>query len=115
MNIIEKYHFGKIIINGDKYSKDLIVFPDEIKEKWWRKEGHSLHMEDLSVLDENKPEILVIGTGSYGRMTVPDDVIKELNSRGIVVIIKKTSEAVEEYNKLLKEQKKVAAALHLTC
>ncbi len=115
MNTIDKYRFGKIVVGGETFSRDLIIFPDEIKTKWWRKDGHSLHLEDLAILDEKKIDVLVVGTGSYGKMNVPSDVIQKLNERNIVVVAKKTSEAVEEYNKLVKENKIVAAALHLTC
>ncbi len=115
MNTIEKYRFGKIVVSGESFSKDLIIFPDEIKTKWWRKDGHSLHLDDLAILEKKKIDVLVVGTGSYGKMIVPSDVIQKLNKRNIVVVVKNTSEAVEEYNKLIKEDKIVAAALHLTC
>ena len=115
MNIIEKYNFGRIKISGESYSSDLIVFPDEIKKKWWRKEGHSLCIEDLVELEGKQIDVLVVGTGAQNKMEVPADVIQVLNGKNIAVIVKKSSEAVEEYNKLVKENKKVAAALHLTC
>jgi len=112
---IEKYSFGSIIVNGKKYTRDLIIFPNKIRENWWRKEGHKLHLEDLKEVLEYKPEILVIGTGAYGIMRVPDDVIKKLTEAGIRVIVKKTKEACEAFNTLIKEGKNVVAALHLTC
>ena len=115
MNIIEKYHFGKIKVSGKSYFSDLIIFPEEIKRKWWRKEGHSLCMEDLVELEGKNTEILIVGTGSNNMMNVPQNVIQELNKKDIIVIVKKTPDAVNEYNKLVKENKKVAAALHLTC
>ena len=115
MNIIEKYHFGKIKVSGKSYFSDLIILPEEIKRKWWRKEGHSLCMEDLVELEDKDIEILVVGTGSNNMMNVPQNVIQELNEKDIIVIVKRTSEAVDEYNKLVKENKNVAAALHLTC
>ncbi len=115
MNIIEKYHFGKIKVSGKSYFSDLIIFSDDIKRKWWRKEGHSLCMEDLVELEGKETEILIIGTGSNNMMDVPAEVIQELGKRGITVSVKRTPEAVDEYNKLVKENKKVAAALHLTC
>ena len=115
MNIIEKYHFGKIKVSGKSYFSDLIIFPDEIKRKWWRKEGHSLCMEDLVELEGKETEILIVGTGSNNMMDVPTEVIQELKKKEITVLVKKTPDAVEEYNKLVKENKNVAAALHLTC
>ncbi len=115
MNLVENYRFGKIVINGQKYNKDLIVFPDEIKTNWWRKDGHSLCLEDLTSIYNIKTDVLVVGIGSSGVMKVPSDVIQELNQKEIDVIVLKTPEAVEEYNRLAKEGKHVAGAFHLTC
>ena len=115
MNLVEDYSFGRIKVSGKTYFRDLIIFPDEILENWWRKEGHNLCIEDLKEVLKRKPEILIIGTGYAGVMKVPREVINELEARGIKVIVKKTKEACEEFNKLVKEGKKVAAALHLTC
>ncbi|MEO0254757.1 MAG: MTH938/NDUFAF3 family protein [candidate division WOR-3 bacterium] len=112
---IEKYDFGEIIINGKKYTRDLIIFPDKIKENWWRKEGHSLCIEDLKEVIEYKPEILIIGTGYSGVMEVKEEVIKELERNNIKVIIKKTKEAVNIFNEYMDRNKKVVCALHLTC
>lgn len=112
---IQHYSFGKIIVDGKKYSSDLILFPDKIKENWWRKEGHKLHLEDLVDVIEYKPEILIVGTGAFGVMKVPENVIKKLEKRGIRVIIKRTKDACNEFNKLIDADKKVVAALHLTC
>ncbi|MHA1616606.1 MAG: Mth938-like domain-containing protein [Candidatus Njordarchaeales archaeon] len=115
MPIIEDYEFGEIKIGGQKYRSDVIVFPDKVSEDWWRIEGHNLHIEDLWEVIEYKPEILVIGTGYYGRMDVPREVILELEKKGIRVIVAHTREAVEIYNRYLREGRKVVAALHLTC
>ena len=115
MNLVESYRFGKIVINGQKYNKDLIVFPDEVRTNWWRKNGHSLCLEDLTVLDDIKTDFLIVGIGSAGVMKVPSEVIQELKQKEIEVIVLKTPEAVEEYNRLVKEGKQVAAAFHLTC
>ena len=115
MNSIEKYHFGKIVVSGKSYSSDLIIFKDFIKEKWWRKEGHKLHREDLEVLKNRDLEVLVIGTGSIGKMEVPEEVIKELEDKSLRVIIHKSADAVTKYNKLVNSAAKAALAIHLTC
>ena len=115
MNKIEDYQFGKIVINGKTYTKDIVVFPEEIKENWWRKEGHSLHMEDLEYILTKTIEILIIGTGEQGILKVPERLIQELKEKGIEIVAEKTVKAVTEFNKLVKEQKQVVAALHLTC
>lgn len=115
MNVVDEYDFGRIKVSGKTYFRDLIIFPDEILPNWWRKEGHNLCIEDLEAVLKRKPEVLVIGNGYSGAMRVPKDVISKLENMGIKVIVKRTKDAVREYNKLVKEGKRVAAALHLTC
>lgn len=115
MQLIEKYRFGLIQINGKEFSNDVIIFPEEVIPNWWRKEGHNLHMEDLQEIMVKKPDILVIGRGYNGVMKVPKSLIRELEGKGITTLVRNSNEAVKEYNKLLKEGKRVAAVFHLTC
>ena len=114
MNFIDEYHFGKIIVNGMTYQKDIIIFPDYIQDQWWRVEGHNLQIFDLDSVISYKPEILFIGTGMYGLMRVDDQVIKKLKDAGInKIFVDKTKKICEEYNSEKVPQK--IAALHLTC
>jgi hypothetical protein len=108
--MITSYSFGNITISNQKFIKDLIIYPDHINSNWKRAIGHLLTEADIVEILDYKPEILIIGTGSRGLMKV-DDKIKNLE---LELIIKKTAEAVIEYNKIYKD-KKVVAALHLTC
>ena len=112
--VIESYNFGKIIINGEEYNSDIIIYKNSIDDKWWRRESHILRIEDIKKILENKPAILIIGTGYYGLMKVPLELIKYLETNNIEVITKKTKDACDEYNKL-HQKKNVVAAFHLTC
>ncbi|GAI69658.1 unnamed protein product, partial [marine sediment metagenome] len=112
--IINSYSFGSITIDGKNYRSDVIIFPDKINSRWWRKSGHLLSDEDIGEILKYKPEMLIIGTGTSGLMMVDQKVKDKLNSLGIRFIIKKTAEAVEQYNKLEKKDK-VVCAFHLTC
>jgi hypothetical protein len=112
--MIDSYDFGRIVIDGKHYNSDLIVFPDKVRDGWWRKEGHRLHVEDLKDVLEAKPEVLVVGTGYYGLMKVPPETRKHVESEGIELIAQKTTEACKTFNRLVKSRK-VVAALHLTC
>ncbi len=111
---VEHYGFGVIRLDGREFRHDVIVYGDFVK-KWWRKEGHRVQLEDVEDLFELKPDVVVIGTGYYGVMKVDSDVIEKLREEGIEVICEESKRAVETYNKLLKEGKKVALAIHLTC
>lgn len=110
--MIESYEFGKMKIAGKIYTSDLIVFPDRIIEKWWRKEGHRLCLEDLKDVIEFKPEVLVIGTGYNARMMVPGELMETLEKIGIKTIALPTQDAVKVFNET--KAKKVGA-FHLTC
>ena len=112
--MIELYNFGKIIINSEEYHSDIIIYKNSIDDKWWRRESHNLCIEDIKKIMDNKPETLIIGTGYYGLMKVPLELIKYLKSNNIEVIIKKTKAACDEYNTLY-QKKNVVAAFHLTC
>jgi hypothetical protein len=113
--MIDSYRFGEITIDGVRYSTDLIILPSRIRENWWRREGHRLCIEDLDEILEERPEILVVGTGYSGLMRVPREVIDRLREGGIEVIVQRTLEAWKTYNRLLSEGRRVAAAFHLTC
>lgn len=112
--MIESYSFGEIVIDGEKYTNDVIIFPNHVKSSWWRKEGHSLHPEDLEEVVESSPEVLVVGTGAYGRMTVPKEAREHVESNGIELIAEKTERACETYKEIA-DEKEAVAALHLTC
>lgn len=113
--MINSYRFGNITVKDAKYNADLIIFPDHVEDKWWRLKGHELHVSDLKSVFDYEPEVLVVGKGAYGLMKITEEAVKLLDEKDIRVVARKTKEACEEFNFLLKEGKKVVAALHLTC
>lgn len=114
MLMIDTYSFGLVVVNGRRYSSDVIVYRDRVRENWWRRSGHHLSIEDIEEVIEERPEVLIIGTGSSGVMKVPKEVVEFIRGRGIEVHVLRTKEACELFNKLEKTRN-VVAALHLTC
>lgn len=112
--MIESYSFGEITIDGEKYTNDVIIFPDRVKGNWWRKEGHRLRPEDIRDVIETSPDTLIIGTGANGRMTVPADTRNYIKSENIDLIVEKSGQAVEKFNEIAGEENTIAA-IHLTC
>ena len=110
---INEYSFGHIVIDGEEHTKDVIVLPERVVANWWRKDGHSLVMEDLEAVLADLGKHLVIGSGAYGRMQPDPRTIEALKARGIDVEIFETPEAVSRYSEL--DSKTTTAALHLTC
>ena len=113
---IEEYEFGRLQVDGQTYTSDVIIWPGGINDSWWRERGHSLCMDDLSDLQDKDLDVLVIGTGARGVMNVPQDILEELQNRYDEVHVTTTDEACETFNDLAQNgEKRVAAALHLTC
>ena len=110
---IEGYRFGRIVVDGEEQTRDVIVLPDRIVANWWRAEGHSLVLEDLEDVLEELPRHLLVGTGAYGRMLPEPETLERLRERGIEVEALPTGEAVRRYGEL--DSRATAAALHLTC
>lgn len=112
---IESYSFGVMKVDGKEYKQDLIVFPDRVRSNWWRKQGHSLAVEDVRDVMEFKPELLVVGTGDSGMMDIPAATEKALHDAGIEVIAQNTVQAYSIFNEQIKNGKNVVGAFHLTC
>ena len=112
--MIDEYNFGRIVIDGKIYTSDVIIFPDRVRDEWWREDGHSLSLKDIKEVLARKPDILIIGTGSAGLMRVPFPVVDEIRNRGIKLIIEKTGAAVQTYNRLYQDNT-IVGAFHLTC
>jgi hypothetical protein len=112
--MIDSYEFGVIVINGRRYSSDVIIYPDRVKDDWWRKEGHQLCIGDLEDVVENKPDVIVVGIGDPGLMRVLPETEEHIKSQKIKMIVQSTREACRTYNQL-SSSRKVIALLHLTC
>ena len=110
---LEGYEFGRVIVDGEEQTRDVIVLPGRVVSNWWRNDGHSLVLDDLDDVLDELPERLVVGTGHDGRMRPDPAAIQELRERGVEVEVLRTPEAVRRYGEL--NPAAAAAALHLTC
>jgi hypothetical protein len=111
---IDDYQFGRIVIDGRTYTSDVIIYPDRVDASWWRQTGHRLVPEDLPDVLNDPPEVLVVGEGKPGLMSVPSAARRRFEDAGMEVIIEPTTQAWQTYNRLRLE-KRTVAALHLTC
>ena len=113
--MIESYTFGRMEVNGHTYTSDLIIYPDKIpQDSWWRDTGHRLSLKDIQDVLKEKPEVIIIGTGFTGLMKVEEEVKQYAQDNMIVLVIKKTKNAVQNFNEIA-TKKKTVGAFHLTC
>jgi hypothetical protein len=110
---IDSYRFGEIVIDGISHRKDVLILSDRVIPNWWRQSGHNLTIQDLGILLQEKPATIVIGTGAFGRMKVPDETRKALEDASCSLIIEPSKAACDSYNQL--RDPTAVAAIHLTC
>jgi hypothetical protein len=110
---IDQYEFGRIVIDGREETRDLIILPNRVVRNWWRRDGHTLVLDDLAEVLGELPSHLVVGTGADGRMRPDPQAIRQLQNRGLAVEALPTGQAVRRFGEL--DPANTAAALHLTC
>jgi len=113
--MITDFSFGKIVVNGKTYSDDIKIVGGQVISDWWRKRGHRVDVEDVADILESRPDIVVIGKGSPGLMKSSSSLRDYLNVNNVELIEKKTAKAIEVFNKLYQEGKRVAAGFHINC
>ena len=111
---IQQCGFGKLVVGGETYTDDLIVFGDRIGPRWWRQDGHLVQLADLVEALAAEPEALIIGTGTQQCLKVAPEVVAHAMKAGIELLIFDTRSACQTFNRL-SGQRRVVALLHLTC
>jgi hypothetical protein len=112
---IDQYKFGRILIDNTEYTEDLIVSRRNIRPNWRRRNGHALCPDDIrSVVEEEHPEVLVVGKGRFGRMRILPETLEFLRSEGVVCVAHNTDSACKKFNELI-DRKNIVGAFHLTC
>ncbi len=116
--MIDKYTFGLVVVGGREYDYDVEVRWTGEVLRWWRKEGHIFDVEDVQRAVAQNPDVIILGTGSWGVAQVTEECKESIKEKGIELIIDKTDKAIKSFNAIVQnaiEKKKVIALLHLTC
>jgi len=114
VNTIDSYQFGLIVVSGKKYTSDVIIFPDRVRDNWGRKTGHQLCLKDIGEVMTENLEVLVVGTGASGLMEVLPEVGRNVKTQDIKLIVEATDKACHTYNHICHSRRAIAV-LHITC
>jgi uncharacterized protein len=107
---IRAYQSGVIQVNDRTFSHSIILTPEKLISSWPPQSIDELKREDLAIIIELRPAILLIGTGHT--LHFPDlQIYGDLMNYGIGVEIMNTHAACRTYNVLTAEGRSVAAAL----
>ena len=113
--MITDFSFGRIAANGQIFNSDIKIVVGTLVPNWRRKSGHTVEIEDVQDVLDSDSEFLVIGQGQPGYMKITDALRKRLAEMHIELIEEPTARAIESYNRLYKEGRRVAGGFHVGC
>src|SRR3990167_9756192 len=107
---IQSYTENSIIINKISYQKNLIISPNRLLSPWF--EGHQKipSTENLRLLLDFQPEIILIGTGQKN-ILLSDELLQVLTHLRCGVECMSTPAACRTYTALSSEGRQVVAGL----
>jgi hypothetical protein len=113
----EGFSFGRLVVDGQEYTYDLIVDRGELKKR--RKKPSKKFRGDyghtpVSVAEDLpwKCKALVIGTGASGALPVMPQVLEEAERRRVRITAVPTEQAIAILNR---SSKNTNAVIHVTC
>ena len=116
---IDKFSFGSIVVEGRKYSRDVLIFADGTVKK--RKGGflmfgsHKIKKKEIEELIQGQPETIIVGTGTNGAANIGPELESWAKGKNLSLIVQPSYNAVAKLNELTEQQKRVAALIHITC
>jgi hypothetical protein len=116
---VEADGFGRLLVDGELWEKDIYLLADgsvKKRKKRLAKEaygtGHVVGPRELELVCEGDPQVLVVGTGYGGALSLSADGRRWLQERGIALEMLRTPEAARRFCEL---QGRRAALFHVTC
>lgn len=107
---IDGQNFWQVLIVGDK------LIPREVeKVKDSYGTDHMIADWEKELLLSENPEVILIANGWSELLEIDEEFKERAAKLGIELKVLRTPEAVEEYNRLKEEGKKVNALIHTTC
>ena len=113
--MISDFSFGRIVASGQTCNTDIKIVQGTLVPDWWRKSGHTVEIEDVQDALDTEPDILVIGQGQPGYMRIADSLRQHLAQKHITLIEEPTAKAIETFNRLFKEGKRICGGFHVGC
>ncbi len=108
--LITDYGPGSISVDGERFTSAILVAKNGVSTSDLPDSPDDLTLEMLRPLIDEKPEILVFGSGRHHKFP-PMKLMADLAAQGVALEVMKTSAACRTYNVLVSEFRDVCAAL----
>lgn len=110
--MIEVFRYKEIVIDGQCYRTDMVLYPDHVEPFWERREQHLVKIADMHKILQQQPEYLLIGTGQPGLLHVSSETQEYILEQGIQLVVVPTENARRLYNRIY-DKCHVIGAFHL--
>jgi hypothetical protein len=111
--------WGYLDVAGIGRVRDAKLWPGGGRTWDWRETGTDHHPgiqpTDVAELLEHGPELIVLSSGRQGRLGLCGETLALLQQRGVEAVREDTGTALETYNALASEGRRVAGLFHTTC
>lgn len=118
MVLIDSTRFGEVVIDGERHG-DVLIIEGRVrardKEALRERHGtsHRIGDDEAQQLLTGPPDIVIIGTGQSGALTVDERTEDAIRRRARLILLK-TPQAIERFNEFSRT-KRVNALIHTTC
>lgn len=115
MSEFQEASFGKIVFNNKEWNEDIAVGTDnKAKERGYRPENHLIERKEMKRHINDSTELMIVGTGQYGKLSVAKDAKELLEEKEIDLVTAKSPKAIQLYNDQ-EDKSVVSAVIHSTC
>jgi hypothetical protein len=95
---IDELTFGSMIVEGKKYSRDVLIFADGTVKK--RKGGfltfgsHKIRKQEVEELSQGQPEIIIVGTGTNGAAHIVPEAESWAKEKNLSLLVQLSYDAI---------------------
>lgn len=109
--IVKAYEPGRVTLNtAESFSRSLVIFPNSLHKDWSVTDIKQLQPRDLKPVYDEKPEILILGTGETQVFPHPKTFITLIDLM-IGYEVMDNAAAARTFNILMNEGRRAALAL----
>jgi hypothetical protein len=116
---IDRTTFGSITIDGEVYSRDVLIRLGGKLKKRKKKlskavygTSHKISLDEAKHVYEKGAERLIVGSGQYGMVRLSEEAAGYFEKKGCEVDVLPTKEAIEAWNEAKGD---VIGLFHITC
>jgi hypothetical protein len=117
--VVKSVVWGEIEVEGLGKARDIKLYPGGGRNWDWSETGThhvpGIQMADVEELVKAGCEAVVLSRGMHLVLQTMPEVLTYLKGLGIEVFVEETRLAVERYNQLVTQGKKVGGLFHSTC